>query len=138
MALDTRPQKVDVIHYAGDTLNIRILADASVTDGMTWNADLKQAKDSPTVDASFTILPPDVSGGPAYLQLDSATTRALAMGQPVTMINPTSAEARAGVAPRAVQQYSGIWDCQVSDNGSDPVRTLVQGTLIIEMDVTQP
>jgi len=137
MALDTRPKKVDILHWAGDTLTVKVTAPASLTDGKVWDAHIKTAVGA-AVTAEWAITPPTISGGPAYLVLDSATTAAMAAGQPVVYIEPDSRAQRAGVEPRAVQQFVGVWDCQVSFNGSDPVRTLVQGTLTIEMDVTQP
>lgn len=128
--IDTRPDTVDIIHYAGDTLTIRVEAPASLTDGMTWLAQIKATRDSPTVDAVFNITPPQSSGGPAYLELPAAKTSELA---------GTGQVLREMVAGQlaAIQRYSGEWDVQVSDNGADPVKTLAQGTLTIELDVTR-
>lgn len=128
--IDTRPDQVDIIHYAGDTLTIRVEAPASLTDGMTWLAQVKASRDSATVDAVFEITPPQTPGGPAELVLPAAVTAALGgTGQVLReMVAGTLA---------AIQRYQGEWDVQVSDNGLDPVKTLAQGTLTIELDVTR-
>jgi hypothetical protein len=128
--IDTRPDVVDIVHYAGDTLTIRVEAPASLTDGMTWLAQVKAARDSDVVDAVFAITPPQSSGGPAFLELAGAITSQLAGTGPVLR------EMVAGTLA-AIQRYSGEWDVQVSDNGMDPIKTLAQGTLVIELDVTR-
>ena len=129
--LDTTPAVVDVTHYGGDTLTIEMTVPAAVTAASPdWSAQLRQARDSPSIDAEFTIIPPEVPGGLAYLVLDSATTSALVAGGAIVT------RRREGRAVTVVQ-YTGLYDCQVSDAGSDPVRTLIQGLLTIEMDVTR-
>lgn len=128
--IDTRPDTVDIIHYGGDTLTIRVEAPAGVTDGMDWAAQVKASRDVDVVDAEFDITPPVTPGGPAYLVLPSAVCKAL---------TATGAVAREMVDGRmaVVQRYTGEWDVQVSAAGSDPVRTLAQGALTIELDVTR-
>jgi hypothetical protein len=38
----------------------------------------------------------------------------------------------------SIQRYSGVWDVQVSGSGgADPVNTLAQGSLTIDMDVSR-
>lgn len=128
--LDTTPEVVDITTYAGDTFTLKVTAPGSLTDGKTWSAVVKASRDSDVVDATFDIIPPDTSGGPAYLTLPSAVTASLVSGAAVRTIRGT-----AGV--RMVQQYSGEWDCQISNAGSDPVRTLAQGTILITLDVTR-
>lgn len=130
-SLDTRPQKVDILHYGGDTLTIRIQAPSSLTDGMTWKADVKAARGSDVVDASFVVTPPVSSGGPAFLTLPAAVTAALVADAPIVT---KRLEDR---STRSVQQYVGEWDCQISADGADPVTSLAQGTLTIELDVTR-
>lgn len=128
--IDTRPDTVDIIHYAGDTLTIRVEAPSGVTDGMDWAAQVKANRETDDVDAEFVITPPATSGGPAYLVLPSAVCKAL---------TATGVVAREMVDGRmaVVQRYTGEWDVQVSAAGTDPVRTLAQGTLTIELDVTR-
>lgn len=128
--LDTRPGVVDLLTYGGDTFTLTITAPEEITDGMVWAAQIRTTQGSDTVDAEFTITPPAVSGGPAFLTLDSETTSALVVGAPVIV-------RRVGRAVLSVAQYVGVWDCQVSADGDDPVRTLVQGTLTVELDVTR-
>lgn len=136
--LSTLPQIANVKHYAGDTLTIKVTAPAALTDGKTWKAVIKNAVSDTEIDASFQITPPAVSGGPAYLTLRAADSKALVTGQPVVMKVPESTRLSqmASATPMAVQQYTGVWDCQISLAGSDPVRTLCKGTFLVEMDVT--
>lgn len=128
--LDTRPEKVDLMLYGGDTFTLQIQAPAELTGGMAWSAQIRGGRDSGTVDAEFTITPPAESGGPAYLTLDSETTTLL-VGSGVIITRRVSGETR------AIQKYAGEWDCQISVDGDDPVRTLVQGAISIELDVTR-
>jgi hypothetical protein len=135
--IDTRPKVVDIIHYGGDTLIIRIEAPASVTDGKVWDAHVKTAAGTTVPAAEFDITPPTVQGGPAFLTLPSATCAALVAGQPVLMRRTQEVSTRE-ITNYAIKTFTGVWDCQVSVAHSDPVRTLVKGALTIEQDVTQP
>lgn len=128
--IDTRPDTVDIIHYAGDTLTIRVEAPASLTDGMTWLAQIKSNREDQQVDAVFEITPPQTPGGPAFLVLPAAVTDGLGNTGQVTR------EMVAGTLA-SIQRYTGQWDVQVSDNGLDPVKTLAQGSITIELDVTR-
>lgn len=129
--LDTRPELVDVTGYAGDTLTITIQAPAAVTDGKTWLAQIKSSRSSDIIDAEWEITPPAASGGIAVLVLDAATTAALVSGTGSLATRRTTS---AGTFA-AGTQYKGEWDCEVSDANS--TRTLVQGTLTIDQDVTR-
>lgn len=130
--LSAIPETHDIAAYAGDTYTLEIRAEAAVTDGKDWAAEVRTSKDSPVVDATFQITVPTVSGGPAYITLLAADTARLAGGAPVVQKRDVNGSVR------AVQQYSGVFDCQVSLAGSDPVRTLVKGTITVELDVTRP
>jgi hypothetical protein len=131
VVLDVRPDSIDVLGYAGDTLTLAVVAPASLVDGKTWKAEIRSAESSSVVDASFAITPPTVADGPAYLVLDSETTRLLAGTGVLRRIR-----SRDGTTYEVIR-YKGVFDCQVSVNGSDPVRTLVKGTLSIDQDVTR-
>lgn len=128
--LDTRPDPVDLLLYGGDTFTLTVTAPALLTDGASWSAQIRGSRDAATVDAVFLITVPEYSGGPAYLTLDAETTTTLVNGGAII-------RRRVGREVRAIQQYLGEWDCQVSADGDDPVRTLVQGTITIELDVTR-
>ena len=39
--LDTRPQVVDIAHYGGDTLTIRVAAPFSLVDGKEWHSQIR-------------------------------------------------------------------------------------------------
>lgn len=130
-SVSTVPTVVDIVTYAGDTFDLEIRAAAEVTDGKQWNAEIRADRDAAPVDATFAITVPTESGGPAYLRLTAADSARLARGAPVVQKRMPDG------STRAVQQYSGVYDCEVSLAGSDPVRTLVQGTIKIELDVTR-
>ena len=131
-SLDSRPQVVDLFIYGGDTYTLTVEdVPAQVTAASPdWSAQIRPAGDAAAVDAEFQITPPAVAGGPAYLMLDAETTALLVQGAPVIT-------RRAGRAVTQVAQYQGVYDCQLSNAGADPVRTLFRGTITIEMDVTR-
>lgn len=129
-SLDTRPDTVDITHYAGDTLTIKVTAPDALVAGRGWTAQIRADRAATTVDASFTITPPTVADGPAYLVLPAAESARLAgTGTRKRVV-------RSGVAV-LVATYSGVWDCQVADPLGDPVTTLVQGSITIEADVSR-
>ena len=132
VTLSTIPDVVDVAHYGGDTLNIIVNAPSTVTDGMDWAAQVRPTRDGDIVDAEFTITPPPTGGGTAYLQLSSVDVSRLIGTAPIIRKRlPT------GLIVEA-KRYSGEWDCEVHHpTNPDPVRTLVQGKLTIEIDVTR-
>lgn len=129
--LDTRPEHVEAYAYAGDTFTITIVAPSALVSGMVWKAELRSSIDAVTVDATFDITEPTVADGPAYIVLDSATTRLLASTGVLQRV-----KSREGKIVEAIR-YNGIFDCQISNAGTDPVRTLVKGTLAIDQDVTR-
>lgn len=130
--VSTVPMIVDIKAYGGDTLTITVTADASVTAGMHWDAEIRSTRDDETFDATFSIKEPVVAGDPATLTLSAVDSSRLVNTAPIV-------ERRApDGALRSIQQYVGVWDCQVSNNHLDPVRTLVQGSITIELDVTRP
>lgn len=109
---DTRPNQVDIDHYAGDTLTIRVNATAVIVAGREWQAQVRDKRRGGKVVADFTIVE-DVDG--ATLTLLSATCTTL--------------------ADRGV--FKGFWDVQVADPLSpDPTTTFATGYLNIHPDVT--
>lgn len=131
---DATPQRENFAAYAGDTFTLEVVAPAELVDGLDWAAQVRATREAPgPPDAVFDIIEPTEPGGSAYLTLPAAITRALAAesGRQVR-VHPRGA-AKAIV----VQRYTGEWDCQVSDAGTDPVTTLVQGTLTFDLDVTR-
>jgi hypothetical protein len=111
---DTRPTIVDIDHYAGDTLVIRINVSAAVVAGRTWKAQARDARTDTAVAGEFDVLP-DSTG--CTIQLPSAICQSLA----------------------ATAVWKGFWDVQVYDTvGSpDPVTTFAGGALNIHPDVTR-
>jgi hypothetical protein len=116
VALRAVPDVVDITAYAGDTLTIEIVDATGYSDGLDWNAQIRADRTSSTIDATFTVTPPVSPGLPAFLVLSAAVSR--------TLIG-------------SLTEYKGVWDCQVSDAGNDPVTTLVQGTFTLMTDVTR-
>lgn len=109
---DTRPTEVNVDHYGGDTLSLYVRVDAAIVAGREWNAQVRTARTSQTIAAVFTVLP---DAGGATIQLASDDCKRLS----------------------ARGLFTGVWDVQLSNAGSDPVTTLAQGELRIHPDVTR-
>jgi hypothetical protein len=110
---DTRPKTVDIDHYAGDTLTVRVNVAEDLVDGREWHAQVRDKRRGGKVVADFTCTP-DVDG--AFITLPSADCQVLAAGGP----------------------FRGFWDVQVSyPDGPDPVLTFATGYLNIHPDVTQ-
>lgn len=128
--LDLRPQVVDVYGYAGDTLEIAVIVPTHYINGRNFDAQVRPVVGSDTVSASFVVVPPEEVNGPALLQLPSDVTRALVES------GGTRVRLRDGGVTFEVMRFTGVWDCQLSMAGLDPVRTIVKGALYIDMDIT--
>lgn len=124
--IDARPQEVDISLYAGDTFTLAITAPPELTDGKDWLAQVRLTNDAATVDATWLVQEPDGLGGPGYITLTSDMTRDLA--------NMGVMRTKAG---RSFLRYSGVWDCQLSLAGTDPVTTLGRGTIEVDLDVSR-
>lgn len=128
--LDLRPQIVDVYGYAGDTLEIHMVVSTNYIAGRTFKAQVRPSVGSAELSATFVITEPTEPNGPAILTLPSDVTRQLVQGagQLVRVRNE-------GITYN-VLRFTGVWDCQLSLAGSDPVRTMAKGALYVDMDVT--
>lgn len=135
--LDTRPQVVDIYHYAGDTLTIRVTAPAGVIAGMVWTGQIRSARDASAIDAEFLITPDETGASvvlPAAISASLASTGAVLSGAALRRADPQPWSQKI----TALQRYIGVYDVQVSGpGGAEPVRTLVQGTLTLDMDVSR-
>lgn len=135
--LDTRPQIVDITCLGGDTLTIIVNAPFALTQGKEWLAQVRLSRDAPTVDATFTITPSTADGTPSYVMLPAADTARLAGTGVVVSREIKNLMGRVSRLA-SIQQYVGVYDVQISAaGGADPVNTLAQGTLTIEMDVSR-
>lgn len=124
--LSTVPMVVDVHHYGGDTLNILVVVPAAVVAGRDWDAEVRANREADTVDATFTIIDGNTADE-TYLQLPGAIVSEL-LATKATSVR---------VDGKPVTRYVGVYDAQVSAAGLDPIQTLVQGTLTIDLDVTR-
>jgi hypothetical protein len=130
--LDFTPTVVHLKGHAGDTISFRVIAPSAFVAGREWTAQVRAVHDASVVDASFIIVPPTVTDGPAYLTLSSVDTARLAL------MGSGSQSARITGTSEAPVLYSGVWDCQVTPpGGGDPVNTLAYGTVTIHGDVTR-
>jgi len=124
--LSTVPMVVDVHHYGGDTLNILVVVPAAVIAGRDWDAEVRANREAVDVDATFDV----IVGNTAdewYLQLPGSVVSDLLATKSVVV----------RVDGKPVTRYVGVYDAQVSAAGLDPIQTLVQGTLTIDLDVTR-
>lgn len=124
--LSTVPMVVDVHHYSGDTLYLRVEVDAVAVGGRDWDAQVRRDRTAGDVDAIFEIVPGETDDV-IFLMLpgDVVTGLVDAWGSPVR------------VKGKQMIRYTGVWDVQVSDGGRDPITTLAQGALLIDIDVTR-
>jgi hypothetical protein len=129
--INTIPKVVNITHYGGDTLTLQVLAPAELVAGLDWNAQVRPSRESDVIDGTFDITPPAVPNGPAYVVLQSEVTSALVGAAAVVRVRAQDGSLR------MIKQYAGVWDLQVSAAGDDPVTTLVQGSLTIQVDVTR-
>lgn len=111
------PMTVNITIYAGDTLNLRVIPAAGVVDGLNWSAQIRLTRAAPTVSAAFVITPPASPGQPASLLLPSDLSETMTSNGTIS--------------------YAGVWDCQCSAGGNDPVVTLMQGSFTVLPDVTR-
>lgn len=111
--IDSRPQVIDIDHYAGDTLTLHVKVPALVVDGRMWNAQVRSRTDSQKIEATFQITP-NASGADVVLLTEDCQR----------------------LAKRG--KFVGVWDVQLAEaDGSDPVTTLAYGELRIHPDVTR-
>jgi hypothetical protein len=131
--IDLRPGTFKLSGYSGDTIALKVVAPAGLTDGRLWNAHVKRDKTSALIDAVFLIYPPEVSGGPAYLVLGSEDTTRLSGLGPVIRRRTTT------TGTVYTHRYSGFLDCQLSSpENPDPKTTIFQASITIDLDVTRP
>jgi len=111
--LNTLPQVIDIDAYGGDTLIIHIKADSTVIAGRAFTAQVREATDDSTVDASFSVA---VTAEGADITLSAADAARLS----------------------ADGLFEGVWDVQLAPaGGGDPVTTLGYGVLRLHPDVTR-
>jgi hypothetical protein len=111
------PSTVDILAYAGDTLEVRLTHPAGFVAGRVYTAQVRATRGAATVDAEFTVSPGATEDAPVLLTLP-ATTMAELVGD--------------------AQQYEGVWDCQIAPAaGGDPTQTVAQGRFVAFLDVTR-
>lgn len=127
--IDTRPMTADLKIYGGDTFEVYVITVDDFST-WTWTAQVRKTHGG-TVDASFTIGADEMDGGfhKRLLTLSATDTRDL--------VDAPGALQNKAVAPMGfVTAYRGIWDVQVENSGV--VKTLAQGDVTVESDVTRP
>jgi hypothetical protein len=139
--MDARPSGVEIRGYAGDTLTFYINSEESF-DGYTWTGQVRSTHDAPDADADLiigTVTQVDLNGVTRYrtpVTLSSTDTRALANRVVETDVYPQYVKINGTkMTLSSVRTYSGFWDVQISQG--DAIKTLVQGTIIIDADVTR-
>lgn len=111
--IDSRPQVIDIDHYAGDTLTLHVKVPALVVAGRTWKAQVRSRSDSQKIEAEFDIT--ETAEGADVVLLNADCQRLAKRGK-----------------------FVGVWDVQLAEaDGSDPVTTLAYGELRIHPDVTR-
>jgi hypothetical protein len=137
--INTTPTVVDLIHYAGDTLNLEVRFPAGYVAGRIWTAQVRSDVLATTIDATFTITLGATQDDPVILTLPSSVTRSLVtsptlMTAKVTMPGQPTTQAVGDVLP----SYAGVWDAQLAPSGGgDPTTTVARGSLRLTLDVTR-
>ena len=129
--IDLRPKVMNLLVYAGDTVVFAVIIPWATAAGKTWKGQVRLTRDAAEPDAEFVITPPAAEGGSAYVMMPAADTKRLAGQSPVVR-----AMSSAGSLAE-MRVYAGVYDVQISDAGSDPVNTLVQGSFTVELDVSR-
>jgi hypothetical protein len=123
------PEKVDIQGWAGDTTRtVSVSVPTAFIAGRVWSAQVRSSADSTRIDATFVVVEPTVTDGPAQVYLRAEDTARLV------------AEQTAGVArfSSVGGGYTGVWDLQLAPaGGGDPTTTLVYGEVSILSDVTR-
>lgn len=139
--MDARPSGVEIRGYAGDTLTFYVNSDEPFT-GYTWTGDIRGTHDAEIADAEFDIETTTTTtdnGVTRYrtpITLSSDNTRALADLIAETDVVPQYVKINGTKTTlSSVTTYTGYWDIQVTLG--DTTKTIVQGTIIIDADVTR-
>ncbi len=132
--INTQPMVRNLYLYGGDTFSMKVTVPAGAFDGFAWTGQVRSSRDpsTGTLDAEFQIDPPAAPGDPCWPTLLAVDTRRLALlGKPV--------KRKVGLAQRIFLVYTGDYDIQIKHpDEPDPVVTIVQGIVSIDIDVTEP
>lgn len=139
--MDARPSGVELRGYAGDTLSFYVTSDEEFS-GYTWAGQVRTDHVDSTVDVSFSIGATTsyiVGGVTRYrtpVTLAAADTRTLADLAVEENAVPQYVKIN-GVRTTlsSLPTYTGVWDIQVTQGSI--TKTIVQGTIIIDADVTR-
>lgn len=138
--IDTRPQGLELKGYSGDTLSFNIVTDYDYT---TWafSGEVRSNHTDDVTDAVFTIGTTVPGTAPSTwttpVALSATATKALADLVVESPVVPAEVVKIGAVefTKSSVPTYSGVWDIQVKLG--DVVKTLVQGTITIDQDITR-
>jgi hypothetical protein len=129
--LRTVPEPVDLEGWAGDTLLRTVTVPTAFIAGRVWSAQVRASRDATQIDATFVIVEPTTTDGPASIYLRAEDTARLVAGRTAGSARFTSASVGVG--------YSGVWDVQLAPaGGGDPTTTLAYGQVTLFGDVTRP
>lgn len=111
--ISTEPGELDLEHYSGDTLSLRVNVDAAVVAGREFLAQIRNQATSQKIAASFSITP-DATGADVIL-LGEASEELTVRGE-----------------------YEGVYDIQLAmPGGLDPVTTILKGKITLIPDVSR-
>lgn len=120
MSIDTRPQIININHYAGDELVLTVMApDYSLYQ---WTGQIRSDYIVPDVDAYFEISGTGTSRRVALTATDSA----MLVETKGVLVVENGAQ---------IRRYVGVYDVQAALDTS--VRSLFRGSITIDSDVTR-
>lgn len=133
--INTTPDIVNITHYGGDTLTIKVEVSDDLAGGAEWHAQLRSDPLSATSDAEFVITT-HMDG--ATLVLPGSVTRDLVEGVNATAFAAFNANPMPFATSTAVKDYVANWDVQISGPGGiDPIKTLARGVITITLDISR-
>lgn len=134
--IDARPQGVELKAYAGDTFSFKIITDVDYST-YTWTGQIRSIHSDQVVDASFDFSVPVLVEGKweTFVTLSADSSQALADLVVEPPVTPSILNVGKPSTKTSVNTYNGVWDIQVKTG--EVVKTLVQGTITVDEDVTR-
>lgn len=135
--IDARPQGVELKAYAGDTFAFKIIVDYDYS-AYTWTGHIRSNHTDQEIDTTFDFGTLTAVDGKWEIPVSLSAAKTQALADLVVESNVPAQIVIIGAVKStktSVQTYYGVWDIQVQLD--DVVKTLVQGSILVDSDVTR-